>query len=230
MGLTQRTTDPERETAYRLQRALFFPPSRGRVKRAHQAARRQCQGNNSIGMDRMNDVRHMLRHVLWIGGPPDAGKTTVADLLGRAHGLPVYHFDRHEMDHIARADPARHPQLYALRVQLAELDEQAWLDEYWVRPSVQEMARSTITSWSERVELAVEDILALPADDPLIAEGPGFFPEGSSPCYRRPARRFSSCHRRRSSGRRTSGARSPGSVIRQAIPPVSCATTSSGTC
>jgi len=47
----------------------------------------------------MNDVRHMLRHVLWIGGPPDAGKTTVADLLGRAHRLPVYHFDRHEMDH-----------------------------------------------------------------------------------------------------------------------------------
>lgn len=99
MGLTQRTTDPERETAYRLQRALFFPPSRGRVKRAHRVARRQRQGNNSIGMDRMNDVRHMLRHVLWIGGPPDAGKTTVADLLGRAHRLPVYHFDRHEMDH-----------------------------------------------------------------------------------------------------------------------------------
>lgn len=129
----------------------------------------------------MDDLRDALRHVLWIGGPPDAGKSTVADLLGSKHGLPVYHFDRHEMDHIARATPARYPQLHALGVQLAELDEQAWLEEFWVRRSVQEMALGTIASWSERVGLAVEDILALPADRPLIAEGAGFFPKAILP-------------------------------------------------
>ncbi len=74
----------------------------------------------------MDDLRDVLRHVLWIGGPPDAGKSTVADLLGGKHGLPVYHFDQHEMGHIARADPLRSPQLHALRVQLAELDEGVW--------------------------------------------------------------------------------------------------------
>lgn len=55
------------------------------------------------------------------------------------HDLQVYHFDRHEMDHIARADPVRHPQLYALQVRLKELTEQAWLDEYWVRRPVEQM-------------------------------------------------------------------------------------------
>jgi len=116
---------------------------------------------------------------------------------------------------IARADPARHPQLYALRVQLAELDEQVWLDEYWVRPSVQEMVRGTIRSWSERVELAVEDILALPADGPLIVEGPGFFPEAIQPLLSAPRqaiflvpseafKRASHERREKSGGRRAS--------------------------
>ncbi len=134
----------------------------------------------------MRNLRDALRHVLWIGGPPDAGKSTVADVLGGKHGLPVYHFDRHEMDHIARAEPTRRPQLYALWVQLAELDERAWLEEFWVRRSVEEMARDTIASWSERIELAIEDILAMPTDRSLIAEGPGFFPEAILPLLSTP--------------------------------------------
>lgn len=134
-----------------------------------------------MGTDRKDDLRVALRHVLWIGGPPDAGKGTVAKALAARHGLQVYHFDQHEMDHITRAGPLRHPQLYALQGQLKELTEEAWLDAYWVRRPVEEMARSTIQSWSERVELAVEDILTMPSDRPLIAEGPGFFPDVIQP-------------------------------------------------
>jgi len=127
--------------------------------------------------DRMDSSKDALRRVLWIGGPPDAGKSTIADLLGDKYGLPVYRFDRREMDHIARAEPMRHPHLHTLQAQLAELDEQAWLEEFWVRRPVEEMVDSTIASWSERVGLAVEDILSMPTDRPIIAEGPGFFPE-----------------------------------------------------
>ena len=123
------------------------------------------------------DLKRALQHVLWLGGPPDAGKTSVAQLLAGKHALQLYHFDRREMDHIRRADPLRHPALSALRSRLAALDERAFLDRLWVTPAPEEMARETIASWSERVGLAVEDLLAMPGDRPIIAEGPGFFPE-----------------------------------------------------
>lgn len=125
--------------------------------------------------------RSALANVLWIGGPPDAGKSTVADRLGAQHGLPVYHFDPHERDHLARADPARHPTLAAMRARIAAFGRDAWLEEFWVRRPPEEMARGSRATWSERVSLAVEDLLALPAGGAVIAEGVGFFPDVIAP-------------------------------------------------
>ncbi len=55
------------------------------------------------------ELRARLAHVLWIGGPPDAGKSTVAATLGWRYGVPVYHFDRHEPAHFAPFLPALSP-------------------------------------------------------------------------------------------------------------------------
>lgn len=118
-----------------------------------------------------------LSHVFWIGGPPDCGKTTVADRLGAKYRLQLYHFDRHEMDHIRRADPKQHRELFSFGRKLAELDERAFLEWLWVRRTPEELAANTTAIWSERISLVVEDLLAMPADRPIIAEGPGFFPE-----------------------------------------------------
>lgn len=127
------------------------------------------------------ELRQRLAHVLWIGGPPDAGKSTVADLLAERYALDVYHFDRQEMDHIARADPLHQPTLYRLGETLAKLGEPAWLESDWVRPTPEEMAGRVTAIWTERVALAVEDLLLLPADRPIVAEGPGFFPQALRP-------------------------------------------------
>jgi len=130
----------------------------------------------SVAPQQQRTLQSALCHVRWIGGPPDAGKSTVADTLAHTYALPVYHFDRREMDHLARATPTRHPHLYALQAHLATLDEQEWLEENWVRRPVAEMAADAIVCWSERVDLAVEDLLSMPQDRLIIAEGPGFFP------------------------------------------------------
>ena len=118
-----------------------------------------------------------LSHILWIGGSPDAGKTSIAALLAERYQTQVYHFDRHESAHIRRADPAQHPAVVLLRTQLATLDESDLAHELWLARSPEEMARGTIASWSQRASLAIEDLLNLPTTSPIIAEGPGFFPE-----------------------------------------------------
>jgi adenylylsulfate kinase-like enzyme len=65
-----------------------------------------------------------LAHVIWIGGSPCAGKTSVAQQLADRHSLQAYHFDRHEADHIKRSSPARHPALHTFLAMT--------LDERWV--------------------------------------------------------------------------------------------------
>ena len=54
-----------------------------------------------------------LAHVLWIGGAPDAGKTTVARLLAERRRWQWYHCDSHAESHLARSDPTQLPATYA---------------------------------------------------------------------------------------------------------------------
>ena len=50
-----------------------------------------------------------LRHVLWIGGPAGAGKTTIATRLARRHGLRWYNADTQTWAHRDRAIAAGSP-------------------------------------------------------------------------------------------------------------------------
>lgn len=127
-----------------------------------------------------------LRRVRWIGGPPDGGKSTIADLVAERHQLPVYHLDRYERDHFARADPERHPELFRLVRTRAELDELAWVERHWIGSTPEEMARWTIACWIERCDLVIEDLLAIPGDAPIVAEGAAFFPSVVAPLLSRP--------------------------------------------
>jgi hypothetical protein len=125
-------------------------------------------------------MQNDLSHVRWIGGPPDSGKTTVATIIAERHGLQEYHFDRHEMAHFGRLDPARHSSLYA-----AHPDRMS-TEQRWLGSPPDAMARDTIASWSERFEMAIDDLRAMPATPGIVAEGPGLFPELVAPLLTRP--------------------------------------------
>ncbi len=120
-----------------------------------------------------------LAHVLWIGGGTDAGKTTVAEAIVERYNLQFYHFDRHERSHIERRIAAGD---YVGRKNLFELTP----DELWIDQTPEEMATGTIQGWSRRVDFAVDDLLAMPKQPLIVAEGPGFFPEVIQPLLSSP--------------------------------------------
>jgi hypothetical protein len=96
-----------------------------------------------------------LAHVLFIGGGPGAGKTSIARALAYRFDLQLYCIDLRTYDHVERAgghtaDWTRTP---------AEL-----VDDF-VRYS------------HERWPLVLEDLAALPDSPAAIAEGPFFLPE-----------------------------------------------------
>lgn len=123
--------------------------------------------------------RTRLRHVVWIGGGTGAGKSSVATLLAERHGLTRYNYDWHDArDHTERTRPDRHPHRAAFLAMS--------LDERWVLRTPRDMAISTLAAMVERFEMVIEDLLALPADRPVVADGFGLLPELIAPLIASP--------------------------------------------
>ena len=113
-------------------------------------------------------VARDLAHVLWIGGAPDAGKTTIARLLAERHRWQWYSSDVHTQNHIARSDPTQLPATYA------KLGKS--IDERWVHPTPDELLRSIVAINEERFPLILADLRAMPTRPMILAEGPSLHP------------------------------------------------------
>ena len=113
----------------------------------------------------MEDVRARLAHVLWIGGGPQAGKTTLSRLLAGKWDLKIYNLDWHAVRDHDRRDGAASAAFARLS-----------MDERWVVPSPIELLERSIAVWEEGFALVLEDLLALPRSRTIVAEGPGAFP------------------------------------------------------
>ncbi len=110
-------------------------------------------------------MRARLAHVLWIGGGPQAGKTTLSRLLAGKWDLKIYNLDWHAV----REHDRRPSHLIAAFQHLS-------MDERWALPSPDELLTRSIAMWEEGFDLVLEDLLTLPRSRTIVAEGPGAFP------------------------------------------------------
>ena len=123
----------------------------------------------------MPDLRDRLSHVLWIGGGPCVGKTTLARVLAGKYDLKIYNLDWHHVrEH--RNRPGGVPRGW----------EELSMDDRWLRPTPAEQADREVASWTARFALVIDDILALPESRTIVAEGPSAFPWSVSTVIRSP--------------------------------------------
>ncbi len=116
----------------------------------------------------ISEMKKQLTHVLWIGGATDTGKSTIAQRLATRHQLRVYHYDKTDAEH--------HRKLAETVPEIQRFNETS-LDERWVIPEPSILFERALSSFSHRFPLVVDDLLALPKDKPIIAEGFGLLPE-----------------------------------------------------
>jgi 2-phosphoglycerate kinase len=123
-------------------------------------------------------VRDRLRHVRWIGGGSGSGKSTIARELAAAYGLRLYSSDNTISDHVRRSNPSDHPLLH----EFLAMD----IDERWLNRSPSVMLETFHGFQGESFELIIEDLLALPDDPPILAEGFRLLPRLVAPLLSRP--------------------------------------------
>src|SRR5690349_6940994 len=114
------------------------------------------------------ELASRLEHVIWLGGMSAVGKTTGARTVARHYDLRLYSIDSYTYVHTRRTDPARHPALASYSILSP--------DQLWVEPEPEAIVERFVAASHERLELVIEDLLALPADAPILVEGPHLLP------------------------------------------------------
>jgi hypothetical protein len=104
-----------------------------------------------------------LRHVYWIGGGSGAGKSTIARRIAERQSLRLYATDDVMSDHAARSTAGDSPFLF----EFMAMD----MDERWMSRSPEVMLETFHWFRGEGFGLIVEDLLTMPADHGVVAEG-----------------------------------------------------------
>jgi 2-phosphoglycerate kinase len=108
-------------------------------------------------------LHELYKHVYWIGGGSGAGKSTIARRIAAQHGLRIYGTDAAMPDHARRATPQDSPLLQKFMA----MD----MDERWLNRTPETMLETFHWFDGEAFKSITEDLLALPKDQSVIAEG-----------------------------------------------------------
>lgn len=102
--------------------------------------------------------------MFWIGGGSASGKSTVASVLSRRHGIAVHATDATMLEHARRTDAATAPRLHRF---LSSTMDQRWLSE-----TPEEMVRGFHWYRGEAFDCIVDDVRAVTGDgSQVIVEG-----------------------------------------------------------
>jgi 2-phosphoglycerate kinase len=114
-------------------------------------------------------MRQDLAHVLWIGGSPCAGKSSIAKILGDRYKLATISCDEaFNQEQKKRIVPDRHPTLH-------KWTTLTW-DELWKQPA-HVLLDEAVAAYSEHFELILEDLLSLPEPSPIVVEATALLPD-----------------------------------------------------
>lgn len=119
-------------------------------------------------MPKSDMEREELAHTFWIGGSPCSGKSSIARILSKKYGLQVYSCDDQYEAHLKRAIPGKHPRM-------SRASGSTW-DDVWMHP-VEYLIEREFAFYHEEFEMIIEDLLTLPSDTPICAEGAALLPE-----------------------------------------------------
>jgi hypothetical protein len=108
-------------------------------------------------------LQERFRHVYWIGGGSGAGKSTIARRIAAERDLQLYATDDVMLDHSRRSAPERCPFLH----EFMAMD----MDERWLSRSPEAMLETFHWFRGEGFSMISEDILCLPKEPGVLAEG-----------------------------------------------------------
>lgn len=111
----------------------------------------------------MKPFQKQLQHVYWIGGGSGAGKSTIARRIAAQHGFHVYSTDDVMAEHARRSTPDDSPLLHKFMAMN--------MDERWVTRSPETLLETFHWFQGEGFNLIIEDLLSLPREPGVIAEG-----------------------------------------------------------
>lgn len=120
-------------------------------------------------MKRHGQTRELAGRVLWIGGSPCCGKSSIAKALGERYGLAVYHCDEHWDAHCRLATQEEQPHLW-------RVTRMSW-DEIWMRDVATQVA-DELAIYAEELPMIAADLRGLTRrHGPVIAKGAALLPD-----------------------------------------------------
>lgn len=124
-----------------------------------------------------SELSSRLSHVRWIAGGTGAGKSTLTRILAQRYDLAVYLGDVAERGWVARFTPDRHP--HAVANQRLSREQRA------ARTGRQRFD-GMASRHGETIGFVVEDLLAMPADRPILVDWFGNAPRDLAPLFNWP--------------------------------------------